>query len=265
MNQKNASNLIKLLSQQDASNFANAKPFPHIVLDGFFPQEDVDAIHNSLFQQSEGYWEKSNDQGIEVKWRSKWQSDLDIPEPAASWVRFLNSGPFLRELSRLTSIPNLISDPYYTGGGFNLIRRGGYLDIHVDGNWHDAMQVHRRLNLIVYLNKNWTKEWGGELNFYDDKGDVRITSILPVGNRMVIFETHDLSYHGHPEPLLCPDSEARTSIILYYYTSAARPGHQVAVEAPHSALWKSKGWLDKRGNQTRQTFNTPPGDEARPT
>ena len=114
-----------------------------------------------------------------------------------------------------------------------------------------AMQVHRRLNLILYLNPGWREEWGGHLNFYDSNGANKEASILPLANRMVIFETHDFSYHGHPEPLACPEAEARTSIILYYYTVAARPGSQIAIEAPHSALWRSKGWVDKRGNKTR--------------
>jgi Rps23 Pro-64 3,4-dihydroxylase Tpa1-like proline 4-hydroxylase len=125
------------------------------------------------------------------------------------------------------------------------------LDVHVDGNWHDAMQVHRRLNLILYLNPNWKKEWVGELNFYDDKAEEVVASVTPFGNRVMIFETTDFSYHGHPEPLQAPEGEARTSIILYYYTSAARPAQQTQVERPHSALWRSKGWVDKRGEKVR--------------
>jgi Rps23 Pro-64 3,4-dihydroxylase Tpa1-like proline 4-hydroxylase len=163
----------------------------------------------------------------------------------------LNSGIFLRALSGLTGIPHLIPDPYYTGGGFNLIERGGYLDVHADGNWHDNMQVHRRLNLLLYLNEGWQEEWGGALNFYDAQGEEVIASILPNGNRLVIFETHDYSYHGHPEPTQSPVGEGRSSIILYYYTSAPRPVHQVAEERPHSALWRSKGWVDKRGSKVR--------------
>ena len=65
------------------------------------------------------------------------------------------------------------------------------------------------------------------------------------------FDTNDLSYHGLPEPLNFPEGFARRSIILYYYTKEPRPSSKVNVEQPHSALWKKKGWTDKRGNQTR--------------
>ncbi len=243
--------ILNRLQAVPAETFTGASPFPHIALDGLFPQATITDVHQRLFTLGDHYWEKNNDQGIEVKWRSKWKSEYDIPEPAREIVRFCNSGLFLRALSRLTNIEHLIPDPYYTGGGFNLIRRGGHLDVHVDGNWHDAMQVHRRLNLIVYLNPNWREEWGGHLNFYDATGHNKVVGVSPQSNRMVIFETHDFSYHGHPEPLECPESEARTSIILYYYTAAPRPHSQVNVAAPHSALWRSKDWLDKRGRKSR--------------
>lgn len=246
------SNVIDAFRATPASQFLDAKPFPYIVLDNLFERELIASIHRLFDTLPDDHWDKSNDQGIEVKWRSKWVSDYSIPEPAREVVRFFNSGGFLRELGQLTKM-KLIPDPYLTGGGFNLIKRGGHLDVHVDGNWHEKMEVHRRLNLILYLNHSWREEWGGQLNFYDATAQRVEASVAPVGNRLVVFETHDYSYHGHPEPLACPENEARTSIILYYYTTAARPKHQVDVSEPHSALWRSKDWTDKRGQKTRAT------------
>jgi len=124
--------------------------------------------------------------------------------------------------------------------------------VHVDGNWHDMMQVHRRLNLILYLNPNWRDDWGGKLHLYDRTAGRVEASVIPRANRTLIFETTDYSYHGHPEPLMCPNDEGRSSIILYYYTSSARPAEQIQVAEPHSALWRNKDWLDKRSNRTRQ-------------
>ena len=241
---------IRALKSISPERFATAKPFPHIVIDNVFDPKLIADIQNLFSTLPDDYWEKNNDQGIEVKWRSKWTSDVSIPEPAREVVRFFNSGEFMRELSRITGM-KLIADPYLAGGGFNLIKRGGHLDVHVDGNWHDLMGVHRRLNLILYLNPKWREEWGGQLNLYDASAEKVEASIAPFGNRMVVFETHDYSYHGHPDPLMCPESEARTSIILYYYTSTARPKDQISVQAPHSALWRSKSWTDKRGQKTR--------------
>lgn len=202
--------------------FRGGEPFPHLCLDDVIEAGAVDQIHAMFTRLPDDTWDKSNDIGIEVKWRSNWRSEYDIPEPAREIVRFFNSGIFLRQLARLTGIPNLIPDPYYTGGGFNLIKRGGYLDVHCDGNWHDAMAVHRRLNLLLYLNRGWDPAWGGAFGLYDETGQTLLRDYAPLGNRLLIFETHDRSFHGHPEPLQCPDEQYRSSIILYYYTSAPR-------------------------------------------
>ena len=43
-------------------------------------------------------------------------------------------------------------------------------------------------------------------------------SVTPKGNRMLVFTTSDLSYHGHPDGLDCPEDVARRSMALYYFT-----------------------------------------------
>ena len=55
-------------------------------------------------------------------------------------------------------IKKIIPDPYFTGGGLNVTTKGGLLDVHVDGNYHDATGLNRRLNAILYLNPNYKKD-----------------------------------------------------------------------------------------------------------
>jgi hypothetical protein len=47
---------------------------------------------------------------------------------------------------------------------------------------------------------------------------VRIANIAPLFNRLVIFETNEISYHGHPVPLSISDGMSRKSLAVYYYT-----------------------------------------------
>jgi hypothetical protein len=54
--------------------------------------------------------------------------------------------------------------------------------------------------------------------------------IMPVFNRMVIFDTTDFSYHGHPDRLACPEGNSRKSLALYYFSNGrpakeVKPGH----------------------------------------
>jgi Rps23 Pro-64 3,4-dihydroxylase Tpa1-like proline 4-hydroxylase len=223
-----------------ADEFKLAEPFPHCYIDNFVDSELITELISEFPTTSDPIWEASTQEGIQVKLRSNWQEESDIKPVTKSVVHFLNSGAVMKQMSRLTGIEKLISDPYYTGGGLNCTKRDGLLDVHVDGNWHHAMGIHRRLNVILYLNEVWDPQWGGALELWDDSLSKCVKSIDPVGNRLVIFETHDRTYHGHPNPLRCPPEESRKSLILYYYTAASRPESQIVVEQPHRALWRKR-------------------------
>ena len=241
--------VAKIISED--SNFSEL-PFKHLYCDNFFSTEFANALLDSFPKlDNSDLWDSSNDPEIEVKMRSKWQSEFDIPDTIVDAIRVLNSSLFLKSVSEKFDIPKLMPDPYFTGGGLNVTVSGGLLDVHVDGNYHDASGLNRRINAILYLNPGWQEGWGGEFGLYDETGDKLIKKIAPIHNRLVIFDTNDKSFHGLPDPLNFPEGHARRSIILYYYTKDKRPTDQVTVEQPHSALWKKKGVLDKRGNKTR--------------
>ena len=244
--------VAKIISED--SNFSEL-PFKHLCCDNFFSLEFANALLDSFPElDNKDLWDSSNDPEIEVKMRSKWQSEFDIPDTIVDAIRVLNSSLFLKSVSEKFNIPKLMPDPYFTGGGLNVTVSGGLLDVHVDGNYHDASGLNRRINAILYLNPGWREGWGGEFGLYDETGDKLIKKIAPIHNRLVIFDTNDKSFHGLPDPLNFPEGHARRSIILYYYTKDERPTDQVTVNQPHSALWKKKGVLDKRGNKTRDFY-----------
>ena len=254
MNQKQLKSISEKtclkIFDKELNNFSDT-PFPHLYIDNFFEKEFANTLLSSFPSLESKDWECTEDQGIEIKMRSKWNSEFDIPEYIVDAIRIMNSAPFLKELSKTLDIPKLIPDPYFSGGGLNVSVTGGLLDVHVDGNYHDATGLHRRVNAILYLNPDWKKDWGGEFGLYDSEGEDLIKRIAPLHNRFLAFDTNDFSFHGLPDPLNFPEGNARRSIILYYYTKEPRPDSKVSVEKPHSALWKKKGWTDKRGNKTR--------------
>lgn len=197
-------------------------------------------------------WERSNLQNIEIKMRSKWNSEFDIPEHIISLVRIFNSSIILKALSLKFKIPKLMPDPYFTGGGLNITEKNGLLDVHVDGNYHDASGLNRRLNVLIYFNKGWKKSWGGEFGLYNKDGKKCLKKISPIFNRLIAFDTHDYSMHGLPNPINFPKNRPRKSLILYYYTKASRPKHLTKTQKPHSALWAKKKFKDKTGNFLRR-------------
>ena len=127
-----------------------------------------------------------------------------------------NSATFLQFLQTLTGVDALISDPYFFGGGLHQIEPGGFLKVHVDFSRHETLRIDRRLNAIVYLNRDWEPAWGGALEFWDADMTHMVEHVLPVFNRCVIFATPDAN-HGHPDPLACPPGRTRRSLAFFYY------------------------------------------------
>lgn len=82
----------------------------------------------------------------------------------------LNGPEFRAWLSDVTGIPGLLADPELEGGGIHQIPTGGYLKIHTDFNWNKRLEMHRRVNVLLYLNEDWDEDWGGHIEFWGRAG-----------------------------------------------------------------------------------------------
>jgi hypothetical protein len=51
-----------------------------------------------------------------------------------------------------------------------------------------------------------------------------VEKISPIYNRTGVFSITDWAFHGHPDPLACPEGMTRKSIALYYFTNGRPPG-----------------------------------------
>lgn len=228
------------------SSYSVNKPFPHIQLDNFLPIEGIEAALNSFPSPSDTFWQKFKNLN-EVKLANS--VEKFIPPSIRNILYALNSQTFLIFLERITGIKGLIPDPYFTGGGLHQIQRGGKLGIHIDFNRDARLNLDRRLNLLIYLNKNWKEEYGGHLELWSTDGKKCIESILPVFNRCVIFSTTENSYHGHPHPLQCPEGFTRKSLALYYYSNGRSASEKVAghstIFIPHNKFSNAKSLVHR--------------------
>lgn len=142
-----------------------------------------------------------------------------FPPTIASAIEFLQTDEFAKLLSEITGIEGLVSDASLEGGRIHQSERGGFLNIHVDHVAHNyEPDWRRRLNLLIYLNDAWDESWGGNLELWDRQMKSCVTKYAPLFNHAVIFATDESTYHGHPEPLMCPEGVTRKSISVYYYT-----------------------------------------------
>ena len=218
-------NLIEIAAKLK-SNYQNAKPFPHIVIDNFFKEELLSEILKDFPDLSKLRNSKKYKNQSEFKFASN-RGEKDLPYSIKNFLRYLNSQTFLEFLQELSSIEQpLIPDPHFLGGGLHETKRGGFLKIHTDFYKHYETGLDRRMNLLIFLNKEWDKEYQGGLEFWDKNIQTCHQNILPIFNRVVIFNTNDYSFHGVPTPLLCPSNMSRKSIAMYYYSNG-RPQSEV--------------------------------------
>jgi Rps23 Pro-64 3,4-dihydroxylase Tpa1-like proline 4-hydroxylase len=229
---------MKEISETAHADYMNAKPYPHVVLDNFFDPELLEQILGEFPAPGAIRWQNFNN-GQEIKLASSTETSFG---PATRLLMYhLNSITFLEFLSKVTGIQNLISDPGFEGGGLHQIVRGGKLGVHADFNKHRDLNLDRRLNLLVYLNKDWREEYGGHLQLWDRDVTRCEAKVLPVFNRVMIFGTTDFTFHGHPDPLQCPEGMTRKSLALYYFSNG-RPAEEVTGE--HSTIFKARDKKD---------------------
>ena len=225
---------LKDLARERHEAYVNATPFPHIVFDNFFSEEILGRVCEEFPKPGEVNWTlRYHDNSKKLEFNSETQ----LGEFAWRLITQLNSSTFITFLEKLTGINGLIPDPHLWGGGLHQIERGGYLNVHADFNWHEKLKLDRRLNLLLYLNKDWKEEYGGCLELWDRNMSRCEKKLLPLFNRCVIFNTTDYSYHGHPIPLTCPEGLTRKSLALYYYSNG-RPAEEIS--KPHSTLYQRK-------------------------
>jgi hypothetical protein len=217
----------KLLLQaalQQRRTFLEAAPFPHVAIDGLFPDNVLLGVLDELPARDTEQW---------TRWGSgsRFAESNAAPKMGISreslwgpvtrnFMLQLNSALFLQFLTVLSGTdPNsLLPDPTFRGGGLHSTGSGGRLLVHSDVERHPlGAPFCQKLNIIVYLNRDWPDAYGGHLELWSRDGSQCVTSIAPLFNRTVIFASGTNTYHGHPRPLACPPDRFRYSLAAYYY------------------------------------------------
>lgn len=222
------------------SDYRSATPFPHLVLDNLFSDELLERVLHEILPLRESNWVRHDDEHIR---QFNLRSALYLGEAGSLLVAYLHSARFLYFLSQVTGIWELLPDPYLQGAGYHLIPRGGKFDVHVDRNTTYSSGLVRRLSLLIYLNKDWKHEYGGQLELWSQDGKRREVTVEPAFNRTVLFEIADGNYHGVPSVVCCPKGRSRNCFVVYYHTGQ-QPG--VKTVKPHTSIYALNPHLQRK-------------------
>jgi len=201
--------------------YETGSPFSHCIIPNFFDQETIQKLEQTFPTTENKHWHIYNNP-IEKKFALNDFSKIPIYDEL---VKFLQSDHVLNILKQITGIDNLENDPYLHGAGIHYHPTNAKLDVHLDYSIHPISRKERRINLIIYLNESWKDEWEGALELWSGTTNPEkcVKKILPQQNTAVIFKTNDISLHGLPKPLKCPEGEGRKSFAIYY-VSPQTPG-----------------------------------------
>ena len=188
----------------------NTNPFPHCVIDNFCDKDIanklLEGINSLNLEDANLKFINKNDKNQYNKFAF---SEIEkLPLSLKNMFLFLNSKEFISQIEELTGISEIVyGDVKLRGAGIHLIKKGGYLGMHTDFNsYHHPTygKLDRRINLLLYMNKDWKSEYNGDLILYHPDNISNFKRIQPIFNRCVIFNTTNKSIHGHPEPLSVP-------------------------------------------------------------
>jgi hypothetical protein len=213
-----------------APSFDASTPIRHAILDGLFVNATLLGAAREYPPPSSSFWktylaedEYGKQEGAD--WR-------ELGDYSAALLAALTGEQFVAFLSALTGVEPLV--PALEGAGLHQSGPGAYLNLHRDFNRHPTLDLNRRLNVILYLNPGWEIQDGGSLVLADERG-LNQRRVVPVLNRLVVFDALDPGFHGHPEPVVGRaggHAAYRRSIAVFYYTNAA-PSRPPA----HSTQW----------------------------
>lgn len=214
----------------------NSQPFPHFCIDNFLMPDFAAAVLGSFpsFHESRKLGREFS--AVNEKNKVQITDAAKFPEPILQLHQVLASSEWLDTMSYVMDIPNLLADPLLIGGGIHETGPRGHLDVHVDFNYIKDRQLHRRLNILVYFNKDWQSDWGGNIELWDKNVRICHKSLSPIFNRCVVFATNEISYHG-VTAVKCPEDSSRRSFAAYYYTKEAPPNWDGQA---HSTLFKAR-------------------------
>ena len=193
-------------------NFINDKPFEHIIIPNFLNESYAESIFNKIPTNYDNWHIYNNP--IEVKYA---YDDINNLDPTIKNIFYLLSTQvMINKICELTNISTLEYDEFLHGAGLHIHPKYGRLNMHLDYEKHPITGKYRRINIILYMSKDWDQSWNGQTELWDKNMNECIVKSPVIFNSAIIFKTNEISWHGLPEIIKCPENIYRKSIAYYY-------------------------------------------------
>lgn len=221
--------------------YLEARPYPHVVIDGLLGDEPSAALARAFPPPSHPGWKRRDYAEQSARLGQLQRTGFeDVAPELRGLLAELTGMAFLEFLAAVTGRRDLIADPHYTGAGPIATLPGGHLALHVDFNRDSARHLDRVVSILYYVPAQWDEAWGGELELWDRARSRCDVAIAPLRDRLVVMAYGEDHWHGHPAPLRCPEGHFRAVVTAHYYAARrsgdgddGRDGDATA----HGAIW----------------------------
>ena len=187
----------------------------YLIIDDFLPESEALEISRVFPDQNEMREMKSF---REHKYTSKNFSSFDSRLLEVSMA--FQDRVVIDLIEKITGIQNQFSDPSFYAGGLSSMSKGHFLDPHIDNSHEATRQAYRRLNLLYYVTPDWEDQYGGHLELWDEEAKKPLV-IHSYFNRLVLMETHALSWHSVCKVKV---DQARNCVSNYYFSKESPTG-----------------------------------------
>lgn len=211
--------------EQFKQQFLTAKPFCLVAVDGFLIADKAEELYRSIPEietESADYVFAKNKFEKSKFWTmggifQELFNDL-TSKRFQDWIQFVTN-------------EDVFIDADFYGGGIHQGKKGSFLDMHADFNYHPLKETwFRNLNLLLYLNKDWKPEYKGHLRLEHSETGEKTEVDVPF-NRFVIMHSRGYTLHGY-DPIQFPEGKYRTSIAAYAFSL-----HEQPLEASRTTVW----------------------------
>jgi len=192
--------------------FKKNEPFEHVIINNFLSDSYAEDLYK-LFPKDHSTWHKYENP-LEVK--STFDNIELLPEELKNYFYYLSTNEIINLVSEITDIESLEYDEYLHGAGLHSHSRYGRLNIHLDYEKHPFSGKERKINIILFISKNWNPEWNGANELWNKDVTKCISKTNVIFNSAIVFKTNDISWHGVPEKIMCPENIFRNSLAYYY-------------------------------------------------
>lgn len=207
-------------------------PFDHVMVDDFLSNNHVAALENDL-----NLLENLPPQKIfesEFGTKKEWKTFPDNLQALKLFIDHMGSEKLIGQIKKLFNIDkeiNLYPDLSYDGGGYVISPPQSFLSYHADFNFSNEFRKFRSLNILFYMNPDMSIN-GGSLHLLDKESKTVEKIVVPKLNRLLLFKTDDVSYHGVSRN---HGNFFRRSFNFYYYTDEPLSKNQS--KNPHRTIW----------------------------